>query len=74
MKLREYLEDLNERVMETPSLLDAVVIHSTDDEGNWFQRVHFHATPCKIIEESGCIISEIETGIPESECNAMCIN
>ena len=74
MKLREYLKDLNERVKETPSLLDAIVIHSIDEEGNWFQMVHFHAAPCKIEQENSVIISDVEFDVPENECNAICIN
>jgi hypothetical protein len=41
MKLKEYLENLNNFVKENPDALDLEVIYSSDDEGNDFQAVHY---------------------------------
>ena len=43
MKLREYLEALNELVKENPDALEMEVAYTKDDEGNGYQYVS--ATP-----------------------------
>jgi len=44
MKLKKYLEKLNNLVKEDESLLEVPVIYASDDEGNSYQEVCF--SPC----------------------------
>jgi hypothetical protein len=78
MKLKEYLENLNNFVKENPDALDLEVIYSSDDEGNDFQAVHY--TPQMGIFEGGYrgefISSEQleDWDRSKEEINAVCIN
>ena len=44
MKLKEFIESLNEIVKENPNSLEMEVICSADDEGNHFNRVYYSPT------------------------------
>lgn len=41
MKLKEYLDHLNNLVKENPKILDFDVVYSSDDEGNYYGMVHY---------------------------------
>jgi len=41
MKLREYLDRLNEMIKENPECLEYDVITAKDDEGNGYDHVHW---------------------------------
>jgi len=45
MKLKEWLDDLNDKVRLDPSILGLDIIYGTDDEGNYFKPVSY--TACK---------------------------
>ena len=40
MKLKEFMENLNEFIKENPEALELDVIYSKDDEGNGYQEVN----------------------------------
>ena len=44
MTLREYIENLNELAEKNPSVLDLIVVSSSDDEGNEYGPVHNEPT------------------------------
>ena len=75
MKLREYLEELQEFVETFPECLDMDVIYSRDDEGNGYQRVYYGPTK-GIFEDSDFISADQleDYEREESEINAVCIN
>ena len=66
MKLREYIEQLQNFAEANPETLDMDVIYSRDDEGNGFQEVHY--APSKGTYED----MEIEES--DEDVNAVCIN
>lgn len=47
MKLKEYLESLNDLAKENPELLESQVIYSSDDEGNSYEEVYYTASVVK---------------------------
>lgn len=70
MLLREWLDNLNEQVKESPEMLDMPVITAIDDEGNGFNEVHSYA---------GTVIFDGEELIDEEDCtdceeNAVLLN
>lgn len=70
MKLKKYLDHLNELVKNNPAALDYDVVTSADDEGNYFVPVIF--TP-SIGEYSGGEFTPAgeDEGI---EANSVCLN
>lgn len=44
MKLRDYLESVNEQVKHNPEILDYDVVYSSDAEGNSFEEVFYTPT------------------------------
>jgi hypothetical protein len=81
MKLKEYIQQLQELVDTNPEAADLIVVYSKDDEGNEFQVVNWTATLGHFKGKyRGAFISE--TGIKEDEdleegdypINAVCIN
>lgn len=75
MKLKEFLENLNNLVKEDPKSLDLEVIYSIDDEGNAFRSVYFEPTKGRFDSDeflSGDQLEERDRD--ESEINAICIN
>lgn len=78
MKLKDFVENLHEMILESPELLEMTVITSSDDEGNSFDEVHYIPTPGFFnrdereffhLEED---LEEFE--IEKSNFNAICIN
>lgn len=41
MKLKDYIDLLNKAVESNPDALDMVVYTSSDDEGNYYNKVHY---------------------------------
>lgn len=41
MKLKEYLNNLQEFIKENPQSVEFEVAYSADDEGNYYQKVNF---------------------------------
>ncbi len=75
MKLKEYIEALNEFVIKNPDALEFDVITSNDDEGNGYHHVYY--TPTKGIFDKGDFIPEksiedFERNV--SEMNIVCLN
>lgn len=66
MKLKEYIEGLNELVEQNPEALEMEVCSSADDEGNYFNPVHFGPTLGEMTD--GEFDQETETP------NTVCIN
>jgi len=44
MTLKEYIEDLQAKVEANPKLLDSLVVYSSDEEGNEFNKLDWHST------------------------------
>lgn len=75
MKLKEYIENLNEFVKENPDALDLDVLTSIDDEGNGFNMVSF--SPSKGYYDGNDFIYDQnlkEYGYDDSDINAVCVN
>ena len=75
MKLKQYLEQINNLIKENPNALEMEVITSKDDEGNGFNPVYY--TPSKGIFEDREFISYEQYEDwerEESETNAVCVN
>jgi hypothetical protein len=70
MKLSEYIEKL-ETILKNHG--DVEIIYAVDDEGNYFDKVHFDPSPCRFDEndqEGVEFLSYDET----IKVNAVCIN
>ena len=75
MKLREYIENLNEFAKENPETLDMVVVYAKDSEGNGFESIH--CTPskgCFNQSENDFVDVENYEELDENDTNAVCIN
>ncbi len=75
MKLKEYIDILNEFVKENPETLEFDVIYAEDDEGNGFGSISY--SPTKGVYQEGEFWSEgnlEDEGFEESDINAVCIN
>ena len=76
MKLKEFIDNLNNFVAENPEALDFNVVYSADDEGNWYNMVNFK--PCLGFYEDREFKSvdyddeDVEMAL--AEYNAVCIN
>lgn len=68
MKLKEYLDALNEIVKENPKALEFEVISSIDEEGNGYNEVFY--TPSSGTYNEG----EFATATNKNEHNSICIN
>ena len=66
MKLKEYLEELNQVVSDYPEVLEFEVIYSHDDEGNEFQKVNNTPSFSKVsnIEDNRFLELEDEENLP----------
>ncbi len=75
MKLKEYLENLNELIKENPDALNYTVVAASDDEGNSFIEVVF--APSLGNFKNG-EFNDGDDGSEETEeefiLNAVCIN
>lgn len=67
MTLREYIKTLQAIARENPKALNHTVIYSADDEGNYFEPVHYHPAACNFDGERLDMAGEKEN-------NAVCIN
>lgn len=75
MKLKEFLDDLNEKVKLDPKLLELEVVASSDDEGNWYNSVYFTASTGNF--DNGEFVPESDfkdCGFKKSDLNAICVN
>jgi hypothetical protein len=75
MTLKEYIENLNEFVKENPEALEYEVVTSADDEGNYYNPVHY--TPSMGLFEDGEFTHQDnfeECEIDNEDANAVCIN
>ena len=59
MKLREYLEALNQLVKDNPQALDMEVVYAKDDEGNGYQYVGYTPSEYQFISEGGYCLDMI---------------
>lgn len=59
MKLREYLEALNQLVKDNPQALDMEVVYAKDDEGNGCQYVVCVPSELQFISEGGYYLDMI---------------
>jgi hypothetical protein len=73
MKLKEFLENINEMVRKNPELLELNVAYSRDDEGNGFQEVIFSPTLGWLTEYN---FESNDTALRDGNRNvdAICIN
>jgi hypothetical protein len=74
MKLKKFIEQLQEFVKENPETVEMEVIYSHDDEGNCFQPVYFG--PSKGYFEDNSFLTE-DSCDEEDEypgTNSVCIN
>lgn len=75
MKLREFLENINELVKKNPEYLNHLVVTSSDDEGNNYTPVYF--SPGVGIFEDSDFIPEDQVDDwdrDKSDVNAVCVN
>jgi len=70
MKLKEYLNALNELLEKNPQAGDFLVIHSSDDEGNSFQPVWFTPALMSVDNPDQSYLEVNHDGEP----NVVCIN
>lgn len=75
MKLKEYLENINELVKADPNILDYTVVFSSDDEGNSYNEVHYEPS-LGIYEDDEWVGVEYDSyeNYDEKDINAICIN
>jgi hypothetical protein len=75
MKLKEFLENLNELVKENPQVLEYEVIYAKDDEGNGFREVVYTPSVGFLDDENKYTVEESEDWEElEEEPNVICIN
>ena len=77
MKLRGFLEELNQLTVEKPESLDWTVIYSSDDEGNNYQKVNWTATPMEVEDANAYQMEQMwdETGEHlGTNYNTVCVN
>lgn len=48
MTLYEFIQGLQQTVLDNPKLADLPVAYSSDDEGNSFHLIHNTPTPCQV--------------------------
>lgn len=79
MKLRDYIDGLNELVKEMPEALDFDVVSASDDEGNSYHIVnfgpsigHFDTEERDFLSAEGWEPWDDNDEMPEN--NAVCIN
>jgi hypothetical protein len=66
MKLRKYIDLINEFVEQNPEALDLDVIHASDDEGNSFHLIHYPI--------SKGLFNGYDYDMGNESPNAVCIN
>ena len=74
--LKEFIAGLQELVTAHPELADKQVVYSQDDEGNYFQNVHFGPT-VGVFSTGGDFNTETDDDdncLITGNTNAVCIN
>lgn len=79
MKLKEYIDKLNQLIEDYPKALGMEVIYSHDDEGNEYQKLWASPTLCQVEDIKTSRFIEIvgfngDEDILIEYCNAVCIN
>lgn len=64
MKLKDYLESLNEKIKLDPSILELDLYYASDDEGNSFNRVNFDPS---VMYQHKHYLEEIRSELDEDE-------
>ena len=71
MKLKLFLEKINEMIAKDALVLGLEVIYSKDDEGNGYQKIVFHPCVGVFNEDDGEFDNDFEQN---GHLNAICIN
>ena len=77
MKVNEYVQNLVQLLKKDPEIGELEVTYSQDDEGNTYQKVHFHAS---LVKTKGLKNQYVEVliNVDEDEIDkgrtALCIN
>ena len=79
MKLKQYLENLNDLVKEDPTALNMEVVAAIDDEGNGYNAIHYSPSLGVYNDEDREFSSDKEdweecNEDEEFKPNAICIN
>ena len=81
MKLKEYIESLQQFVEENPEAAELEAVYSTDDEGNGYQSVYFAPALGSYDGEykgewisKDCIEEDPDRDLEEYDINSVCIN
>jgi hypothetical protein len=78
MKLKEFLDGLNQLVKDYPACLNLDVITAKDAEGNGFEIVHYGPSVGVFEDDEFCPKDsdyfEEEYGYTDTDVNAICIN
>ena len=75
MTLKEYLENLNEFVAEHPEALEYEVVTSADDEGNYYNPVHYTPSIGLFKDDEFTHKDNFEEcEIDNEDANSVCIN
>ena len=78
MKLRQFLNEIEQMVKANPEKMDCEVIYSSDDEGNYYQKVH--NSPCWVHVENlnkydmDLLGMYADEATDIEDCNAIIIN
>ena len=67
MKLKEFIDNLNQLVKEYPETAELMVVSADDDEGNGFTPIHYAPTTGNYDEDEKHFTEDIEA-------NAVCVN
>lgn len=73
MTLREYIAGINNFAKQHPQALDYIVVHASDDEGNYFYPVLFGPTQ-GVYEDCNFVDQVNLEDIKNKTVNAVCIN
>lgn len=76
MKLKEFIENLNEFVKNNPECLEMNVCSSADDEGNRFNEIYYAPSKGNLNDRDFINAEQFEEydDLTESDINAVCIN
>lgn len=75
MTLEEYLNNLNEFVVEHPEALHYTVVTSADDEGNYYNPVHYSPTLGLFKNGEFTHIDNFEDcELDNDDANSVCVN
>lgn len=74
MKLKEYLEELQNMINDNPEILEYDLIYSSDDEGNSFDMISFGPSIQKFNGENTVHPDDIENYEESELTNVICLN